>query len=450
MGQLLYYRCSNLAFLKRKIEFNMIRNHANFIRIVFGVASLALMILATAPANSHAQRPPRKSLAVDEVLLNSGKRMYGIVLAQDQKTGVQLMVNRTWFAETYANIYKTHVESEVKTETDALTEHLFRLEAWWKSRVDDIRLVEFADEEMERIENLREDRKQNGAANLKPFTVVQIPMDEIKSLFRQSAARHKIAGLAWKHKIERVSSRPASALKRELLKQNVDVGKETFDLSSQLSANRRQSSREWNARLAILEYRLRDQLHFQGVGENLIRIDPAKPAGATDMQALLGQFMGSSLGGNGQVNELLGELGLAKPVEKKDWWAKAAKIAKKDGFTGFAVKRLIQDFSSATVKVEYCFFAETKTNQWEQIATIIGSASRDSVDEGVMARIKADPQVESVLKTVENLGLHSGDAIEKAIRQGAATEAAMSDAQDKFDEFIDRYGRASDSPILNF
>ncbi len=408
-------------------------------------------ILLVGSSQLNAQRPPRKSLAVDEVTRTSGKRMYGIVLDQNPQTGVQLMVDRTWFSQTYSKLYAAHVQAEVKTEIEAYTDQLFRLESWWKSRVDDLRLVEFADEEMERIENLRAERKTKGVVDLKPFTVVLFSANEIHDVFRQSPANQKIAGLAWHHELKRVSSRPATALRRELKNRNVDIDNSTFDLSSKLSANRRQSEREWNARKAILEFRFRDnQLQFQGVDSNLIRVDSNKPAGEADMQALMGQFMGSGLGNQGQVNSLLAELGMAQPEQKTKWWAKASKIAKSEGFSGFAAKRLLQDFSTSTVKVEYCFLAETSDDRWEQIVTVTGSASRDDVDTAVMARLKDDPQVSRVLSVVEGLGIHSGDAIDQALRQGAATEAAMNDAQGKFDELIERYGRKSDSPILKF
>lgn len=415
------------------------------------IAVLAVVWLSCSGLNSIAQRPSssRYSLVVDEVTLTSGKKMYGIVIQRDPNAGLTMMVERAWFEKTYPKLYASHVTSEVKSDVAAKTNHLFRLEAWWKSRVDDAELVTFIDREMERIEKERNARKTNGINDLKPFTLLNYPASQVKNIFIQSAAHHKIAGLAWKHKFDRVTTRSVTAIKRELEKLNVDTNTETFDLSTQLSSTRDQSEIEWSARVALIEFKMRTQLEFQGSGRNLVRINPDKPV---EIQTLMTQFMGSGLTGGGQLDELLKELGYSGTQKglKDDWWKNAAEIAEAEGVLGFLVARVIQKPSNPVATVEHCFFAQIKPGQWKQVAKLAAIANRNNVNQTDVDRIKGDPQIQKVLGIAKGLGLGSGDVIDQAIRQGAATETALIESRNKFYKFLNRYTKRTDGPVLNF
>jgi hypothetical protein len=417
--------------------------------VIFAITWLSCFV-----SNSIAQRPSssRDSLAVDEVTLTGGKKMYGIVMQQDPNAGLTMMVERAWFEKTYPKLYATHLESELKSDIELKTKHLFRLEAWWKSRVDDADLVTFIDKEMERIEKERDARKVKGSADLKPFTVLVYPAAEIQNVHIQSPERHRIAGLGWKHNVDRVTTRSITAIKRDLENLKVDTNTETFDLSSQLPSTRDQSEFEWNSRVALVEFKLRTQLEFQGMGSNLIRIRPDKPADQqVDAGTLMKLLLGSGLAGGGQVDDLLKELGLPGTNNTEtQWWKNAARIAEAENVSGFLVTRVIQNAASPIASVEHSFFAQVKPGQWKQVARLSASANRNDVEQANVDRIKDDPQVKKALSISKGLGLDSANAIDQAIRQGAATETALIESRNRFYEFLNRFTERTDRPMLSF
>ena len=483
-----------------------------------------------------AQRPTASvnTLGVDEVRLHGAKRMYGINLnrTRNEGDGVSLMVERAWFKKTYPDLYAEHLKVQA-AEAEASSELLIkRLKAWKKERAEEERVIEFVDAELDFFADIQEKKRKakkaneenvSGAkadqasdgkakldqanesgnadeakkANEKPadggepankndeetfFTIVKYKPGEIKSIFQQPPNHIHIAGVAWKHEVPRVTVRNVKTLLRELEKKKIEVGKETFDFSEDIPAFVTQTEEEWAARVAILEYGLRDEpYNFQGMGSNLIRIDPNKPPKAEDVLNMFGGGLGGGLGGalgglggglgglgglggglgggglggglggGGEIADLLKELKLdggkgAEPKQDKQWWKSATKTAEDDGVRGIRITRVVQNSTSPVAKVEDYFFAMIKPGQWKPVLSATGSANRKDVREEDIVRLKADPRIAGVLEMVEKFGLGSG--IDTALRQGAATEMAMHDSHEKFFELLGTYSERSDGPPL--
>lgn len=420
--------------------------------------SIFLLGLAT-NSNLAAQRPssPRQSLAVDEVRLATGKHMYGIVMQGDAVSGLTLVVERNWFESTYPKLYAEHRTAELESAKAARATQLQRLQEWKSNRAADNDLVKFIDEEIAHTIKQQNDTDPSDGPQVKPFTLISYPPNEIKEVYIQPALQHHIAGCAWKHDLKRVTTRTFAALKRELEKEQVNIENETIDLSSQLPSQQVQSDEEWNARVALFEFVLRKPLEFQGIGNTLFRIDPQKPPKLQDVlsQMLAGGAVPSidNQSSSGLLDELLKELDLAdrtgvRPRAKNRWWEPAVKIAESEGFRGVRITRVIQDISLPAATVENVFLAQLKPGEWKPVISVASAVNRNQVDAGELLRLKADPQVETVLETFGRLGIRSDELIETAIRQGAATDIARKDSEQKFLEILDRYTEHTDGPPL--
>lgn len=415
------------------------------------VALLVILPMSCCLESAFSQRPSssRYSLAVDEVALVNGKKLYGIVTQRNAMEGLSMIVERAWLQSTYPRFYAAQMNSALKRGIESRTQHLFRLEAWWKSRVKSEALVSFIDQEMERIEQERSVLQNEGLKNQPRFMLLRFSPAQVQNVYRQTAARHRFAGLGWKHKIKNVSTRNVKAIHRELESLKVDTESETFDLSSELATDHPQSEWQWQARVALVEYRLRSPLDFQGVGSNLIRVGD-QPANPDLLNAWTAQLMGAGITGGGDVAELLNELGIAGSNESTNrWWDQAANVAESEDYAGFLVSRIVSESNSPRVTVETCFFAKVKPGQWRQVVSLEANASRNDIDPATLERIRKAPNVSQILKLAKGLGLDSTQLLDQAISQGAATEQALLKSTDRFAEFLERFTQHTDRPNLS-
>lgn len=420
-----------------------------------------LIALACSISSSQAQLPSssKKSLVVDEVITTDGKRFYGIILSNSNRDGLTIMIRRDWLEKTHRDLFQAHVAKESEKEIHAMTNHLFRLEAWWKSRKENSELVAFVDREMERIEKQRESKQKNQNPELQPFTLINFPVAELQKVYQQSQERHQIAGIAWKHNIDRVTTRSVKAIQRELESKNIDWRKESFDLSDKLPSSQEQSEEQWSARVALIEYQLCQPLDFQGTGSMLLRIEPGQAnLRPGDINAMMKQLMNSNMQSNLSSllsgNPLFKELGIGSNLQsnnskqESDWWRSAAEVAESEKINGFLTARVINEIGGNDARVELCFFAYIKPGQWIEVIKIESRASHKDVNAAEVDRINNDPQVEGLLDIVRGLGLGSGVIIDKAIRHGAATKLALDESKEEFYKFLERHVKHSDSPPL--
>ncbi|MGB2499078.1 MAG: hypothetical protein ACPIA2_05250 [Mariniblastus sp.] len=428
---------------------------------IFGMPLTILIVLAYLSCSLQAQLPSssKKSLLVDEVITSDGKRFYGIILKNTNRDGLTMMIRRDWLEKTHPEFYRTHLTNESQTEIQAMTKHLFRLEAWWKSRKDNPELVTFVDREMERVEKQREARQKNQATELQPFTLLNFPTTQLRKIYQQTPDRHHMAGIAWKHDIDRVTSRSIKAIQRDLESKNIDWKQESFDLSDKLTISQEQSEEQWRARIALIEYQLCQPLDFQGTGSLLVRIEPNQAnLMPGDINAMLKQLMNanmqSDLSSLMKGNPLFNELGIGnkfknnQPEQESNWWQDAAKIAESEQINGFLTARVSNQTTGNDARVELCFFAFIKPGKWKEVIKIESRVSYKDVDAAEVDRINNDPQIKGLLDITRGLGLGSGDMINKALRHGAATKLALEESKDKFYSFLDRHIKRSDSPPL--
>ncbi len=401
----------------------------------------ALTMLLPTTAAAQLPQVTESRLGVDLVKLESGKRLYGFALIQRPDRSVQFAVERKWLKGTHPGLYDEFAQLERDRFAAVRQQRIDRIEAWIADRPDDRGLLAFLDHELARFQDATEDELQR-----KRFLIVELTQPEYRELVIQPPDRRKVAGLAFQHELDAVNITPASQLKKQLVEAGVDIESEEVDLSKEVAATVTESDRQWSARRAIVEHVLRAQIEFQGTGSVFVR-----KSETPDASALIAQMMGGGLGSD-PISQIGAELGLPEFKKREDrsdgWWKRSAEQAERDGFRGVTITRLEQNALSSIVRVETHFFAMEKPGEWFRVANFVGSANTAEVDAEKVKRIAEDPQVKSILDTLQGIGLANQSLIDQALRHGAATDKALQDASGEFNAFMSKHARELDSSPL--
>ena len=214
---------------------------------------------------------------------------------------------------------------------------------------------------------------------------------------------------------------------------------------------RRQNDSAWAARRALVEYRFRKPLDFQGIGDAVVRTGEGLKA--ADAAPLLGDLIKSLAGDS--IPDLLdprAPRGAAKGTgnnsSSEKWLATAAKAADSEDLDGFRVTRVNQDLAARRVAVEVRFVARLPDGAWRTIWQRSETADASKPRPDFEQQIEKDPQLRAVLELMKSLGGGGDDQVKLAIRFGAATAEAQKDADHRFFEFRDRYLGRLDGPVL--
>ncbi len=385
-----------------------------------------------------------KSMALDVVMLSSGTRFYGVVIQNDDQA-VKCVVEREWFRNQHPKLYQEQLQIEKRNYETIKAELVRRVDDWIEDRKTDKDLVLFLEDERRRI---AQDENAEDLEN-KRFLVVEIPAAELNKVVVQTPAQRRIAAVAWKHNMKNVSVQKADVLLRQLKRKKIDVENETVDFSAEIPAMR-QSDRQWNARVAIIEFEYRQPLEYQGNSKMMLRKGDKQNIGL-----LIGEMLGNQrLDMTKQIAKELGLRDFDEPAESKDdnkkWWKKATEEAEKEGFRGVLVSRLDQNIQSPEVKVETRFLAMVQPGQWEIIGTFSDKANVNDQDPDEAKGLLQDPRIKSVVEMIELTGLGDKSLLDKALRHGAATGKAMNAAGQQFFNFKKQYIERVDSPPLLF
>jgi hypothetical protein len=267
---------------------------------------------------------------------------------------------------------------------------------------------------------------------------------------QQTPQRRQIALAAWRERLADVETRPATSLVQELKKKNVEPTADS-DVLLDLLPPRRENDTAWAARRAIVEYRFRKPLDFQGSGDVVIR--SGERLKAADAGKMFSDLL-KSFGGD-PVSALLDPPGAAPPKKKaggtptgEKWLDSAVKLAGEEDVAGFRVTRVEQDLAQKRVNVETRFIARLPDGSWKTVWGQKESADASKPRGDAEQQIMQDPQVRAALEVVRSLGVGGDDQIRLAVRFGAATMEAQKQADSRFFEFRDHYLQRLDGPVL--
>lgn len=439
---------------------------AQAIRFFLGSSLLAAMLAADgaiALAQTPTLAPAR--LAVDSVLIKGGPRLYGLIIGKNEDGSVAIAVERAWLEKTYRKFHRDETALENDVARAVREKTLERLGAWTAGRAADKNLLLFLEEERKRLAATDGERPSPAQ-----FVVIQVPAEKVGNMFRQPAERRQIGMLAFRERLKDVTTRSASSLGKELDGLSIDR-RQQADLSDRVPPML-EGERSWAARVALVEYRLRKQLNFQGAGRLLERTgDGAAPVDfdkllqavfeeqTADQLAELKALLGTDLGGPAKPPR-----DTAKPARdtagKADWIMKAVRLAEQDGVTGFRVARLTKEAAGRRegnrafteflpmIAVEMQFFAKMPGGEWILIWGESFQADATKVSAEAREEVAAAPEVKRITELLSKAGLGDEGRLEKAIAFGAATKTALDEAHVTFGKMLLASTRQLDGPPI--
>ncbi len=371
-------------------------------------------------------------LGVDRIDLSSGQRVYGFVLQRSLDGSASVAVERVWLQTTHPKLATEWSDAQTAAQQAAREELLTRLDQWIAEQAGADRFQRFLQLERDKLAATKPDADESF------FLTRELASDEIRKLTIQPPDRRHIAGIAYQHRLANVVTTPTASLLRQLSERNVDPTQEQVDLTGDLPVIHTQSPRQWAARQALVEFHMLEPLEFQGTGTQLFR-----KGSDVDAQALVGQLLGGS--GADAISRLGAELGLPEfkpPAERGDWWHAVTAEAERDGFRGVLITRLEQNLLSTKVVVNAHFFAMEAPGNWFLVRSFQGESDASMQAGEQLERLRADPQIASLINTLEGLGLGANTQLDRALQHGAATQDAMQAVQSAFSKFTEQQVRS--------
>jgi len=405
-----------------------------------GWSMLTVLGFATVIWGQKPSQPPTR-LGVDVVSLRGGPQLYGAVTYQNDQV-LRMAVERVWLEKTYPKFFEQQIKIEKAEAIVAARKLKERIDLWKESRANDENLVLFLDREIQRLKAAWQASQQNAEAPAQ-FVIVEVPRDRVRSLYLQPAERKQVALLAWRERLDRVTTRTATNLAMELKERGVEAPQQPVDLSDRLPTNQLQSDRAWAAKVALIEYRLRKKVGFQGTGEFLARTgDGAEEVNLAEMmQVVLKQQIEQ------QLNALLQPP--RRQAKSNAWLAKASEQADRLEVSGFRVSRLNKNMLNKTVEVTASFVARMPDERWEIVWEHTQSRNLNQVKADQKDQVANAPRINEMLALLKNAGIANADQqVQEALAYGAVTKDALDDANEAFLEFASRYGAQVDAPQI--
>ncbi len=405
-----------------------------------GWSMLAVLGFATVVWGQKPSQPPTR-LGVDVVSLRGGPQLFGAVTYQNDQV-LRMAVERVWLEKTYPKFFEQQIKIEKAEAIVAARKLKERIDLWKESRANDENLVLFLDREIQRLKAAWQASQQNAEAPAQ-FVIVEVPRDRVRSLYLQPAERKQVALLAWRERLDRVTTRTATNLAMELKERGVEAPQQPVDLSDRLPTNQLQSDRAWAAKVALIEYRLRKKVGFQGTGEFLARTgDGAEEVNLAEMmQVVLKQQIEQ------QLNALLQPP--RRQAKSNAWLAKASEQADRLEVSGFRVSRLNKNMLNKTVEVTASFVARMPDERWEIVWEHTQSRNLNQVKADQKDQVANAPRINEMLALLKNAGIANADQqVQEALAYGAVTKDALDDANEAFLEFASRYGAQVDAPQI--
>jgi hypothetical protein len=418
--------------------------------LIAPVVAMAAPPAKPAPAGKSSTPAKSKALAVDVIELKSRSvTLRGLVLGKDAEARTTLLaVPRWWMEANAADFYAEYLKHETDARRVLLEELVERIDAWKERRPNDQRLVTFLLDQRDRATKALKANDGEVAACESKLVLVAVPDREIKRIEAADAQARQVTPVAWAEELKDVETRTVASLREELQRDKIDVAARNIDLTEWLPP-RRDTSEQWAARQAIVEYEYRKQADFQGTGDAYFRTgEGAKPPALADL--LSAMFQSNLTGG---LLDLLDE-GASKP--KASGPPKPTAAVEKEGLDGVRVTTLDQDLAARRVTVRTEFWARLPSvpgnaaATWRPIYQWNETADASKARPDTEARIRKDPQVSRALELVSSLvpGGDGESATNTAIRFGAAVMEAQQAADARFIHFRAVYTRGLEGPPL--
>ena len=342
--------------------------------------------------------------AADVVTLRDGKVILCQIVDPAPRGKFVVVVRRIWAEKNLPDRLRAWKSAEAPSLKRAVADRIHRLEAWKRERnaePNDLILGWIQTE----LTRLRAD------ADAPKLIAVTLNRGDIRKIDKKPPDAARKLRQAWRAGFEDAETKPlddlSSALEgRGFAMSNVDPAPiaDLLPISSETEG-------QWQARRAATEVAQDSKLRF--ISHLGILLPEGTPAAGIDLGGI-----------SGLVKGLLGEGAAEDPLI-----AKGRELSAK-GHVGMMVTTLETAEDMSGVKVEVVLYARMKDDRWERAAVKSVRVRTDEIKAGEGANIAADPQVSSIFKAVEGLGLDlPADLKEKSLKIGAATQKALGSAR---------------------
>jgi len=408
------------------------------LRGIVGIAFLVSVCLPALPVAAQSKSSSAQT-GVDIVRLKSGRTLRGAVVQRSAEGGLTLVVRRAWLEKAFPDWSMEVAAANADAQFAAWKDITARVELLLTDRPEAPRLTFFLRQESERLTKALDSPPTDSE-----FLWLELEAKQVAQVTPAPPVRQRIALWGWHEQLADVETRDVPSLTKELQKAGIKTDAGAPDLSSRLPA-RPQSDREWAARLAVVEYTLRQSFDLQGTGDAVF---PTTPGKAVDMNAVMPMMLQRQL--QSVLSELAGPAAAGGTPKGNDraWLPGAIRAAEQSGVRGFRATRVEVALEGlrATVTSEFVARVEPElwVTLWQTSEVAYGAQARPEQE----AQIAQDPQVKAALEAVRALGLTAEGQVNAAVRVGAATMAAQQAVDQRFMEFRERYVKRLDGPPL--
>lgn len=345
---------------------------------------------------------PSAASAADAVTLRDGKVVLGQWVEPAPRGKVAMIVRRAWAETAMPDRLKAWQAAEAPWIKRARTERVARLEAWKREGAAGP-VLSWIDSEVERLRD---------GADLPPLMVVAINRADVRKLDRRPPDAARKLRQAWRAGFADAEARPLADLASALEGRGfamTDADPAPIDDLLPIPA---ESEPRWRARRAATEVAQERELRF--IRYQGLVLPEGAPGAPLDASGALG----------GVVKSLLGEQPADDPLAAK------GKAVAARGRVGMLVTKLDTAEDLSGVAVEIVLYARMNGDRWEPAASKTVRVRGDEVRPGEGGNVAADPQVQTVFKTIEGLGLAVPDDLkQKSLNIGAATQKALATAR---------------------
>ena len=340
--------------------------------------------------------------AADTITLRDGQVVLGQWVEPAPRGKIAMVVRRAWAEKALPDRFKVWQAAEAPWVRFAKKERKTRLETWKREGASG-EILAWIDKELDRLAKRDEPT---------PLMMIAISRGDVRKIDRKPADSARKLRQARKAKFDDAETRPLDELTPALEGRGfamTDVDAAAIDA---LLPTPIETEARWKARRAATEVAQERNLRF--IRYQGILMPEGTPGEAMNPIGLLG----------GALKTLLGEADAEDPLI-----AKGRELAAK-GNVGLLVTSLetAEDLSGVTVIIT--LYARTNGERWEKAASRSVMVRGNEVGANDGANIGKDPQIDTVFKTAEGLGLAiPADLKQKSLNIGAATQKALGKAR---------------------
>ncbi len=356
--------------------------------------SYILMIAAIGPGDS----------AADAITLRDGKIILGQVVEPPPRGKLVVIVRRSWVEKQLPDRFRAWKAAEAPSLKRSRDERVRRLEAWKRERTAEPNdsILAWLDTELARL------KADSDAPKL---MMVTLNRGDVRKIDKRPADASRKLRQAWRANFDDAETKPLEALSSALEGRGFPVTDVDPAPIEDLLPILPETEAQWRARRAATEVTQDSKLKF------ISHLGMILPEGASGDKLDLG-------GIGGLVKGLLGDEAAENPLA-----AKGREVAAK-GKVGMMVTTLKTDEDLSGVEVEVVLYARMNGDRWERAAARSVRVRSNEIQPGDGANIVEDPQIKSIFKTVEGLGLAIPDDLKnKSMNIGAATQKALGKAR---------------------